>query len=55
LIGSEQAAVEIAAALMRAGASALVATEGGRMATALTGAGGEMVPLDFKNLYNWRK
>jgi glycosyltransferase involved in cell wall biosynthesis len=43
--GSEQAAVEIAAALARAGAKALVATEGGRMATALTDAGGEIVPL----------
>ena len=43
--GSEQAAVEIAAALTRAGASPLVATEGGRMATALAEAGGEIVPL----------
>jgi len=43
--GSEQAAVEIAEALTRAGASALVATEGGRMATAMTRAGGEIVPL----------
>ena len=43
--GSEQAAVEIAEALARAGASALVATEGGRMATAVTEAGGEIVPL----------
>jgi glycosyltransferase involved in cell wall biosynthesis len=43
--GSEQAAVEIAAALGAAGARALVATEGGRMATALAEAGGEMVPL----------
>jgi glycosyltransferase involved in cell wall biosynthesis len=43
--GSEQAAVEIAEALTRAGASALVATEGGRMATAMTEAGGEIVPL----------
>lgn len=43
--GSEQAAVEIAEALARAGASALVATEGGRMATAITAAGGEIVPL----------
>jgi glycosyltransferase involved in cell wall biosynthesis len=43
--GSEQAAVEIAEALIRAGASALVATEGGRMATAMTEAGGEIVPL----------
>jgi glycosyltransferase involved in cell wall biosynthesis len=43
--GSEQAAVEIAQALARAGASALVATEGGRMATAVTAGGGEIVPL----------
>jgi glycosyltransferase involved in cell wall biosynthesis len=43
--GSEQAAVEIAEALGRAGARALVATEGGRMATAFTEAGGEIVPL----------
>jgi len=43
--GSEQAAVEIAEALTRAGAIALVATEGGRMATAITEAGGEIVPL----------
>ncbi|MBC8020195.1 MAG: glycosyltransferase family 4 protein [Methyloceanibacter sp.] len=49
--GSEQAAVEIAQALTRAGASALVATEGGRMATALTEAGGEIVllPMASKN------
>jgi glycosyltransferase involved in cell wall biosynthesis len=43
--GSEQATVEIAEALGRAGARALVATEGGRMATAFTAAGGEIVPL----------
>lgn len=43
--GSEQAAVEITEALIRAGACALVATEGGRMATAITRAGGEIVPL----------
>ncbi|HEU4476398.1 MAG TPA: glycosyl transferase, partial [Methyloceanibacter sp.] len=43
--GSEQAAVEIAAALGRAGAHALVATEGGRMATALAKVSGEMVRL----------
>jgi glycosyltransferase involved in cell wall biosynthesis len=49
--GSEQAAVEIAAALARAGASALVATEEGRMATAMTEAGGEIValPMASKN------
>jgi len=43
--GSERAAVEIAQALARAGASALVATEGGRMATAVTAGGGEIVSL----------
>jgi glycosyltransferase involved in cell wall biosynthesis len=49
--GSEQAAIEIAAALTRAGASALVATEGGRMATAMTEAGGKIValPMASKN------
>lgn len=43
--GSEQAAVEITQALTRAGASSLVATEGGRLATAIAEAGGEIVPL----------
>ncbi|HXG78405.1 MAG TPA: glycosyltransferase family 4 protein [Methyloceanibacter sp.] len=43
--GSEQAAIEIADALVQAGARALVATEGGRMATALAEAGGEILPL----------
>ena len=43
--GSEQSTVEIAAALTRAGAKALVATEGGRLATALAESGGEMVAL----------
>jgi glycosyltransferase involved in cell wall biosynthesis len=43
--GSEQATVEIADALSRAGACSLVATEGGRMATALADAGGALVPL----------
>jgi glycosyltransferase involved in cell wall biosynthesis len=43
--GSEQATVEITEALIRAGAHALVATEGGRMATAITRAGGEVIPL----------
>ncbi len=49
--GSEQAAIEIAEALTSAGASALVATEGGRMATAMTEAGGETVtlPMASKN------
>lgn len=43
--GSEQATVEIAEALTRAGAKALVATEGGRMAIGVTQAGGEIVTL----------
>lgn len=42
---ASKAAVEIAAALGRTGARALVATEGGRMATALAEASGEIVPL----------
>jgi glycosyltransferase involved in cell wall biosynthesis len=49
--GSELATIEIAEALTQAGASALVATEGGRMATAVTEAGGEIValPMASKN------
>ena len=43
--GSEQTTVEIAEALARAGARALVATEGGRMATIIERSGGEIVPL----------
>lgn len=43
--GGEQSTVEIAAALTRAGATALVASEGGRMAAALEQAGGELIPL----------
>jgi glycosyltransferase involved in cell wall biosynthesis len=43
--GSETATVEITEALIRAGAAALVATEGGRMAAAITRAGGEIVDL----------
>lgn len=43
--GSEQSTLEIVQALARAGAKALVATEGGRMATAVTQAGGEIIPL----------
>jgi glycosyltransferase involved in cell wall biosynthesis len=43
--GSEQATVEITEALARAGASALVATEGGRLATAIRQAGGEILTL----------
>jgi glycosyltransferase involved in cell wall biosynthesis len=43
--GSEQATVEIAEGLASAGARSLVATEGGRMATAITRTGGEIVAL----------
>lgn len=49
--GSEQATVEITEALTRAGAKALVATEGGRLATAIRDAGGEIIslPMASKN------
>jgi glycosyltransferase involved in cell wall biosynthesis len=43
--GSELATIEIAQALARVGACALVATEGGRMAPEVGKAGGEIVPL----------
>jgi glycosyltransferase involved in cell wall biosynthesis len=43
--GSEQATIEITEALTRAGATALVATAGGRMAAAVTRAGGEVIAL----------
>jgi glycosyltransferase involved in cell wall biosynthesis len=43
--GSELATIEITQALSRAGASALVATEGGRMAEEVGNAGGEIVAL----------
>ena len=43
--GSELATLEIAQALRRAGARALVATEGGRLARAIEKAGGEIVTL----------
>ncbi len=49
--GSEQSTIEIAEALIRAGANALVATEGGRLASAVTRAGGEIIdlPMASKN------
>jgi len=49
--GSEQTTVEIAEALSQAGARALVATEGGRMATTIASCGGEIVtfPAASKN------
>ena len=40
--GSELATIEIAQALSRAGAAALVATEGGRMAPEVGKVGGEI-------------
>jgi glycosyltransferase involved in cell wall biosynthesis len=43
--GSELATVEIAEALTRAGAKALIATEGGRLAQDVAAAGGELIPL----------
>jgi glycosyltransferase involved in cell wall biosynthesis len=43
--GSEQATVEIAEALTRAGANALVATAGGRLAASVIRAGGEVINL----------
>jgi glycosyltransferase involved in cell wall biosynthesis len=43
--GSELATIEIAQALSRAGARALIATEGGRMAGEVGKAGGEIVTL----------
>ena len=49
--GSEQSTVEIAEALTAAGAKALVASEGGRLAERLENAGGELItlPLASKN------
>ncbi|HXF53199.1 MAG TPA: glycosyltransferase family 4 protein [Hyphomicrobiaceae bacterium] len=49
--GAELATVEITAALVSAGARALVASEGGRMAHQVTAAGGELVdfPAATKN------
>ncbi len=49
--GSELATVEIAQALTRAGAKALVATEGGRLANEIEKGGGEIVrlPVASKN------
>jgi len=43
--GAELATLEIALALKDAGARALVASEGGRLALALAGAGGELIPF----------
>jgi glycosyltransferase involved in cell wall biosynthesis len=43
--GAELSAIEITEALVAAGARALVATEGGRMADRVTAAGGELVPF----------
>jgi glycosyltransferase involved in cell wall biosynthesis len=43
--GSEASTLEVVEALRRAGATALVASEGGRLADAVTQAGGEVVAL----------
>lgn len=49
--GSEQATVEVTEALTRAGAKAIVATEGGHLTVAIVRAGGEVVllPMASKN------
>ena len=49
--GAERTTIEIAGALVKAGARALVASEGGRLEAALTAAGGELVrlPVASKN------
>lgn len=49
--GAELSTLEIVAALVRTGARALVATEGGRMADRVTALGGEIIalPLEAKN------
>lgn len=49
--GAELSTLEIVAALVRTGARALVATEGGRMAERVTALGGEIItlPLETKN------
>lgn len=49
--GAELSTIEIVDALVRAGARALVATEGGRMAERITSLGGEIItlPLESKN------
>ena len=43
--GAELSAIEITEAITRAGARALVATEGGRMASRITACGGEIIPF----------
>lgn len=49
--GAELSTIEIVEALVRTGARALVATEGGRMAERITALGGEIIvmPLESKN------
>ena len=59
--GAEQTTIDIVDALVKAGARALVATEGGRMAAAVTARGGELLtlPVASKNpatmLWNSRR
>ena len=43
--GAERSAVEIAAAIVTAGGRALVASRGGRLASGLAAAGGELIPF----------
>ncbi|MFM9939691.1 MAG: glycosyltransferase [Hyphomicrobiaceae bacterium] len=43
--GAELSAIEITAAIVRAGGRALVATEGGRMADRITSIGGTLIPF----------
>ena len=43
--GAEQTTIDMVDALVKAGARALVVTEGGRMAAAVAGHGGEIVPM----------
>ena len=55
--GSELATLEIAEALTRAGAKALVVSEGGRMAKAIVQGGGEVIEMQVANknpLTIWR-
>lgn len=47
--GAELSTVEIAAAIVKAGARAMVATEGGRLAPQITAAGGTLVPLPLSS------
>jgi glycosyltransferase involved in cell wall biosynthesis len=55
--GAEQATIDIAAAIVKAGGRALVATEGGRLEPSVVAAGGEIVTLPVASkspLRMWR-